>query len=412
MMRNIPSRWPVVGILLTLGLWVLLLWPVGGLADGPGPRIPGRELAPIVVQGGDVAGLLGAPGDALHVYAYRDGEMRQIPHQVDHVTAQGDYTSTVGLSLGAADEIVFMAADMGDMTPPEVSAALPISSPWYEIQATDPLSPTLVGWAYLVRTSAPIPALIEPYVAYDPETREIRTSRYALGFAEEHVGFDVLRLFGSEVDILDRTKIRLQTLLGEVTEDYLGPEPIDLIKDGPVRVVARGGSVMGYSGMVLLNLRFELPASVTAGRVSTDWSSAASGSMLYNAVAPEGVLIDGQPDAMPAQPVSPWWQVTGPTGTVVQVVDPSGVGGSLSNYYLDDDALNPSDPGDNRSYGDIGITAVGPNRTVTLSMGWWFLETDEPNVGLKVAAHAANPLQIKISEQWRGQPLFLPLVLR
>ena len=106
-MCNILRRW--------IPLWVLVGMTLVGLAlvgrasaDGVTPRSIDRNLEPVVVTGGNLPLLQGAPVDSLFAYAHRDGTYQQIPFQVDHVTLAGVYTTTLGGSLGPADEIVFM----------------------------------------------------------------------------------------------------------------------------------------------------------------------------------------------------------------------------------------------------------------------------------------------------------------
>ena len=129
-----------------------------------------RNLEPVVITGRLVNGLTGFPVDQLLVYAYSGSEWTQIPFQVDEVTATGAHTSAEDGLLDANDEIVFMAKDLGGQTPltPSLTVKLPISTGWYGIEVTDPISPAQRGWAYLVRSRVLTPTFSADYVDFDP----------------------------------------------------------------------------------------------------------------------------------------------------------------------------------------------------------------------------------------------------
>ena len=412
MMCNILRHWKPLWVLVGMALVGLAL--VGRVsADGVTPRSIGRNLEPVVVTGGDLPLLQGAPVDSLFAYAHRDGIYQQIPFQVDHVGSAGVYMTSLDDSLGPADEIVFMSSDLGDLpSPVQITNSLPISPTWYQIEVTDSLSPTLKGWAYIVRSSSLTKTFTQTYASFDSATNQITASHYVLGFASGHPGFGYLALNGSWVDILDRTKIRLQTYLGTLTEDFIGPQPIDLIKDGPVRVIARGGAVIGYSSMFHTVISSTLPAGVTGARFSTDFNVNAAPSTFYNANTPAGVTVDGSPDTMAPSPLSPWWEVAGGTGSLVQVGDSSLAGGTQTNYYKDDDTIEPTDTGDHKSYGDTGVRVDVPNPTVVYQMTYFVLPADQPNVGARYATYVAHPLQVTTTAQGQLHHIYLPIVIR
>ena len=103
--------------------------------------------------------------------------------------------------------------------------------------------------------------------------------------------------------ILDRTKIRVHMYLGTFTEEFIGPQPMDLIKNGPVRVIARG--IIGYWSMLHTSVAYSLPSGVIGVRLSTEFNVNAVPSTFYNANTPAGVTIDGSPDTMTPSPLSP-----------------------------------------------------------------------------------------------------------
>ena len=402
----------LIGISIVLVFVALALIAGQVSADTVTPRTIQRELAPVIVRGDDLSALHGASVDSLFVYHHTGGNWEQIPFQVDRM-AGGVYTDTTDGMLGPMDEIVFMTADLGDRSAlVGITSALAISPTWYQVEVTDPLSPTLKGWAYIVRSESLTKTFTQTYASFDIGSSQIRSERYALGFADSHPGFEYLALNDSGTDILDRTKIRLRTVLGTVTEDDIGPEPIDLTKDGPVRVIARGGAVIGYHGIIKMSIVYPLPMGVTGARLSTDFNADVASSTFYNANIPGGVTIDGNPDTVAPTPLSTWWQVSGDTGTLVQVADPSGVGGIQTNYYKDDDTLNPSDPGDNKSYGDTGIKVNSPHATVVYHSVYAVLPPNQPNVGAAYAARVAYPVDVAVTTPVGTVQFYLPVVMK
>jgi hypothetical protein len=414
------TRNPLTRCTLTLAVSLLALTglALAGRAAAPAdtPRSIARDLEPVVVRGADVPLLLGAPRESLFVYAYRGGGWEQVPFQVDRVVA-GIYTSTVGGLLGPEDEVVFMALDLGDLpAAPDIASALPIGAAWYQVEVTDSLSPTAKGWATIVRSSSLTRTFTQTYASFDPATARISTAHYAMGFAATHFGFDYLALNGSGVDIVDRSKMRIALIIGgPLTEESIGPVPISVTRNGPVRVIIGGGASIGYRSLLAVAGSYPnpLPQLTTGARLSMDFAATAVTSTFYNANTPAGVPVDGGPDVVAVAPLSPWWQVAGDTGTLVQVTDASGTGGTQINYYKDDASLDPNDTGDGRSYGDTGIEITPLGATVVYRSAMFVLPPDMPNVGAAYAAYATNPLLVTATLWGRApQRCALPLVLR
>lgn len=380
------------------------------------PPTMGRERAPVIVPGASLAHLAGAPTDELFVYAYEGGGFDQIPFQVDEM-AGGAYTSGVGSPLDADDELVFMASDLGGRPSTEdLTSTLPISDTWYRVEMTDPLSPTAKGWAYVVRSSALTQTFTQTYTSFITPTEQISTTTYRLGFLADHPGLDVLELNGSSEDILDRSKIRATILGSPITEEnslLASPPPVP-IKQGPVRVIVQNRGVIAYRSIFQTLVNVTSPFPVTAARLSTDFNDNVSGATYYSAVVPGGATVDGNPaETVPETPLSPWWQVSDDTGTLVQVADSSGVGGTQVNYYKDDDTIDLADTGDNKSYGDTGISVTSPNDTITFIATFWVMPPGQQKVGDVVAYHAAHPLQVTaIAPSTLVHDVYLPLALK
>jgi pimeloyl-ACP methyl ester carboxylesterase len=399
-MNRLICRRPLALLILflSLGGFSVALASLAVADAVPTVKIPDRELEPVILTGRAVAALTSLPADELIVYAHSGGGWTQIPFQVDEVTAAGAYTTTEDGLLDANDEIVFMARDLGDRAPPNVSptAKLPISPGWYEIEVIDPLSPTLKGWAYLVHSSVLTPSVTADYVDFAPAFHRINAADYGLGFGVTHTGMDYLTLGSGGMEILDRTKTRLDCgipFICPITEETMSPLPDDLIKDGPVRVIARGGQVLAYGSMARWSSTYDVPWFLWGSvRISTDFNEAATGAVYYSAVVTEGVTVDGITDTIPTGHLSAWWQLSTDTGTLIHVADTSSIGGIQSNYYVDNAEWDASDTGDRRHYGDTGVRIDAPRLSFTYTATAYFLQDLQPNVGSTYEAFSSHPL--------------------
>jgi hypothetical protein len=420
------------------GLFVLLVIIVGAAGLGvalcmqavagqaPVPKTLDRDLEPVVVTGTVVSALVGFPTDQLFVYAYSGGGWMQIPAQVDEVTAAGAYTATEDGLLDANDEIIFMAKDLGDQAPSTtpITGSLRISAGWYEIEVTDPVSPARKGWAYLVHSGVLTQAFAADYVDFDPASHRINGEAFSLGFATPHPWADHLALGGSGVNILDRTKMRLfcqkrllypETWLCPYSEEQGRSLEDDLIKDGPVRVVVRAGRVLAYGSMAAWTTPIDLPWYLAGDiRFSMDFNPTVSGATYYNAVVPGGVTVDGMADSVPDEPFSAWWQLATDTGTLIQVADTAPIGGAPRNYYEDDAAVDGSDTGDQRRYGDTGVYIATPRLAFSYRFSVYALPGTQPNVGAAYEAFFRQPLSVKahLFGDFRPNRIYLPLALR
>ncbi|MBE7551515.1 MAG: hypothetical protein HS126_10630 [Anaerolineales bacterium] len=395
------------------------------------PKTLDRNLEPVIIQGIQVNALIGAPVQHLFVYTFTgSGLAERIPVQVDEVTASGNYTGSEDSLLDANDEIIFMAKDLGNRATDTtlLTSTLPISPTWYEIEVTDPLSPTKKGWAYLVR-SGTLSSPGKDYVDYIAATQDISATTYKLGLATTFLGFDDLTLNGSSTDILDRTKLRVTLpLFGTQTENNLVPVTL-LIKDGPIRVILQQTASAG--GLASLNNTYLAYASLlqtTAGvssslslskvRTSVDFSSVASGATFYNANVPAGVTINGSTDAVPETPLSTWFQVSHSTGRLIQVTDLAQVGGTTQkNYYCEGAAEcdGTAQTGDGTSYGDSGFLIEGnvSKKFSTKSILYLPPGSGLSSVGAAYEAYFFNPLQICAGKQAGPcAEVFLPVILK
>jgi len=377
-----------------------------------------RNLDPVILTGASVPAFDGVPVDQVYVYALITDTWRQLPMQVDEVTASGAYTTTEDGRLDANDEIVFMAKDLGDQSPadPRSIPGFPRVAIFYEITVTDPLSPTHAAWAYLMYSSALTPTFSTDYVRWDAFHHRVHTANYQLGYATPQPWMDYLTLGNSTLNILDRApKSRL--CYGKLclwTENNAPELPDDLIKDGPVRLIVRGGRLLAYAAMGRWTINIPTILGANNLRYTTDFNAFSSGSTLYNSVVPDGVTVDGITDTVPAAPLSPWWQLSTNHGTIVQASDTTAIGGTQTNYYRDNSQTDRFDTGDKKSYGEIGVHVASPNKSFTYSFALYFLSGRQPNVGATYQLYFEHPLTT--SAMLRLLPLpekvYVPLLIR
>ena len=416
MLRAVLRRSVPLWIALCVAVFGLALLDAQARATDATPRSLGRDSEPVIVPGAELSVLHGVPLQSVFVYAHRGGGYRQIPFQVDHLDSTGAYTTTSTGILGPSAELVFMVSDLGDLpSPMGITVALPISASWYRIEVSDSLSPTQKGWAFIVRTSALTTTVTQTYASFDPATSRISTTAYDMGFGSNHPGLEYLALNGSGVDIVDRTKIRLKTVLGiTLDEEKLDPLSLGLVANGPIRVIPQSGDFVAYGSMFQMSISTSLttlPIGVSAARLSTDFSVSAVPATFYNANTPMGVAVDGSPDAIAPTPLSDWWQVSGGTGTLVQVIDASGTGGIHTNYYKDSDTVDFQDTGDSKSYGDTGVRVDfdSPGEKVVYHTATFVLPPDQPNIGERYAAYVDHPILVTVKPNGQTFGVHIPL---
>ncbi len=426
-------------LLILLGLIIVSVGLTSRALAGPvtEAKTLNRDLEPVVIKGADIASLIGTPVQHLFIYTYTGTDWGgQIPFQVDEVTASGSYTTTEDGLLDANDEIVFMAKDLGDRAPDTASLimTLPISATWYEIEVSDPTDPTRRGWAYLVRSSELSATFSDDYVGYIVVTQHIIASQYELGFATTHFGPNYLALNGSGVDILDRSKLRIDLnapIIGPitVTEDDLGAPPAPApVKDGPVRLIlyqtvssdnidaSLRTTTLAYASLLqtIVGVTMDIPPyiDISSIRTSVDFDSGVSPATFYNANTPGGVIIDGNPDGIAGTPASKWNQVSHSSGRLIQVTDPTPVGGIQTNFYRDNSTPESNDTGQPGSYGETGFSFEGNVNQEFILESWFFVLSGQDNVGPTYEKYFFNPLTI-VSRSSLGSPeVFLPIILK
>jgi hypothetical protein len=240
------------------------------------------------------------------------------------------------------------------------------------------------------------------------------------------VGLADLKLNGNPADILDRQEVRAKTTFLELNEEFLKafiPPTITLAIVGPVRAV-RNDSALNlalYSSRLDFDVLFDLSTiggfSIEFIRNSLDLNPIMAGSTYYDSNNTT-TTINGAPDTVPATPRVDWYQVisnTGPGGFVLTVPSINPSGGTVSNYYKDNSAIDAADTGDKQSYGDAGLRIDSPGQLIEFTLVTYILPTDTTtNVGAIYFNRVNNPLVAATAIQRFGFnfDVFLPLILK
>jgi hypothetical protein len=395
-----------------------------------------RSEDPVVITGARFPAFFGTPLNELVAYAYRGGEWAPLPFQIDEVNISGTYVISDDGLLGSNDELVFLAGDTGDSASPAEWPAdtLARRNPRYAITVTDPLSASQQAWMYLYRSTT-LTRSTASYITWTFATQTASALSYTASFSPTKlVGLSDLFINGGSVDILDRQKTRLGTILGTFNEDTLvgalGPATITLPAIGPIRAATNEGALKAafYRSAIEFQVTVNSLIAVTSVRSSFDWiSPTVSGiNSYYDSNTPGGVAIDGVPDTISSTPRTNWFQVnggiTGPGGLVMMIPNVNPGGGTVTNYYKDNGALDPNDTGDQRSFGDAGLqvscSIFSPCVAASFTLKAVILPPGtNSNVGATYYARASNPLQANTAQQCYSQSgscltaVYLPLVL-
>jgi hypothetical protein len=269
------------------------------------------------------------------------------------------------------------------------------------------------GWVYVYRSTTDFETVTADYADFDVLQWLFTADRYRLGIIPFHMSADRLEMNGSGVDVLDHTKIRVSVegLSLLLTEDDIELTGNPLVRDGRVRAYATYGmegnelTLYGYRSTFefVFDVDFiaQLPFLTTLDglRLSADLSQAAIGSIYYDANTSGGVPVDGQPDPVATSPATDWWQISGNTGTVIQIADLSILGGTRTNYYKDDATVDSTDTGDRRSYADCGSQIEDASAHLIIDLRYYVLPANQPNVGAAYRSYSFQPLQSAASEQ-------------
>ncbi|MDZ7392564.1 MAG: hypothetical protein ONB25_06705 [candidate division KSB1 bacterium] len=369
-----------------------------------------------------------------------------------HVGSANVIAADANPAFDSDDELVFLVGDMGDRAPDDVWLDDPDARRHrrFEIAVADPNDPSWRAYAYLYQSSTLQAEVPSPYgFAFDPALQQVETFMYRLRLNPNSGVVEDVAIkppYGTGVDFFDTQKIRFvgyldyagswQITIGmggapaanerdnlhlyqphEVGRHYFGytARPVvrlvrtvrQVVKFGLIRLDEAAFYVKGYfypysarlvGGVNLdteklkevFHTEDDIYIELELLRQSWDFNSNAAGMRFYNRFN-DGVLIDGQPDAVNSAirlPIREWGLVTGPQGSMfTHGTFRDTTWQSIALYYHDSqqggvaDGTSGGDTGDGVSYGDYGIVFRGSGQdSVDLELGFvaYFLPANLP----------------------------------
>lgn len=415
------------GTAVFLFLW--LTFPTNNQATAAPANTLNRPEDPVIVAGADLPAFDGQPIDELKLYTFNGSSWSAVPFQIDERLNDitGTYTIFEDGLLDDNDELVFMAKDAGQIatTTDWPSDTQALANPRVEVEVNDPLSPADKGWAYLYRSTT---LAIDPtsYITWNESLQTVTALSYTASFTDTFVGLADVTVNGNGVDILDRQKTRVDTSIINLDEEDLAgliDPTVTISVVGPVRGVDNSGAlnISIYGTRFDSDVSFDTsisPIPVQSVRNSLDLNDPGT-TGITNYFNSNGVsaTIDGNNDVVGATPRVDWFQVSGAAGGMVAafpVVDAGG--GTVTNYYKDDDTIDPGDTGDQLSYGDSGLFISNPGTIINFTLVSLILPPNSTtSVGAEYYDRINNPLTTITTTQVFGevaeQKVYLPVVI-
>ncbi len=431
-----------------------LLAAIPGLLGAAGIE---RPFDPVVVTGAQLGDFLGADTSDIYVYAYVEGNWRQIPFQIDQLDWNSElavysYFAPHNAVLDSLDELCFMAVDMGDSVVDNRWIADIGSTLYqrYQVAAWDTsVVPARKSYAYVYRSSSITPAF-SPYMSYQTGvvgvSDTVSAQSYIFGQNGDAIPDYLSLLTGKErgPDILDRWKIRFKGSIGPYwgSPEYIESEesalrdPALQVRAGAVRVIHRrefGINMQGNELPLYLSLesmfypwsyKIDLVKEGLPGylgmqemRQTVDYLPNVTGS-LFHWSGGTGIPVDGVLDVIPDKsfdtPAVNWYMVQGEFGIAATVFNMLPITGThLSLYYIDDSSTEHGaqrdgigDTGDMMAYAESGVqlTASGSDPidieddNENLAATFYYLPGYHTAAyGDSLADYSRHPLQIVVT---------------
>ncbi len=429
-----------LGLALILGL-ALTASPAQAQPNGPTAGLStARAEDPVEVMGSALPDLAGAPIAELALYAFDGNTWAPIPFQIDERDGSDTFVASEDGLLDANDVLVFMARDAGS---PAGLAQWPVdaqarAAKRQVIQAADPLSGAS-GTVYLYRSTT-LARSATSYVTWNQAGQTVTTPVFTAAFDPDNfIGLADLHLHGGP-DVLDRQKIRVSAKFGPFplppfNEETIGEAVgisgnITLTIQGPVRAM-RGGDALNVAFYrerfvfeTILDIS-SLPQGTTVESIRTSFDlndPATTGLTSFFGSNGNNAAIDGNPDSVAEGSLFQWVQASGgpagPGGMVVAFPNTNVGGGSAANYYLDNDAVDAGDTGDQKSFADTGLIINNPTGSAAITLAGMVLPPGTTaNVGQSVYARTVTPITVQVSPMPFVDPgavreLYLPMITR
>ena len=346
-------------------------------------------------------------------WAEADGVPQTVTNPGDRGSGAVISGTTGDPTVDENDEIAMMTEDAGGSAAGKPAPGGVVAGTRTPVKITDPLDPDSSRFIYLFRTDSGLnPDAGTDYVSYrqiyspgllggyrdgynyssigdnvngppvNPEDSRVKTSRYEIGIPGRWMIDRLVIAAGEgEADILDGDKSTVSPTgcgRNELTFSRGGGGFIANI-DGPVRAIrsfigANSGTFtqreyIFYEGMFENRTFLRVHPGINQFVTAMDLSPDAIGMTYRNQLNPDGVTIDGIPDAPVAGPFD-WEQFSGAMGSVTNVARyESDIEGLVRSSYYQDDATPPSNSsmlcsGDDHSYGAAGpMLSTSQNNT-------------------------------------------------
>ena len=366
-----------------------------------------RKYEPIILKCDTLSDFQGFKIDHLYMFSYNAAmdQWQMVPFQFDEINLAGDEAEKYFLPddslLDEDDELVFMAADLGDKA--ERGSWVPgtdtlrIELAFYD--STDHSS----GYVYLYHSDKTLGTIPDWYkMQYDAENDRVSSVNYVVGFNNTGQLGDVsIKSLSGEIgtDIFDRIKIRIYlsffSFFLAADEDSVRLNRA-YAKQGPVRVIRNmEGSFLYrpyFSEETFTQTSFFYPYNawfklidipigqiksvpglkIDEFRVSWDYSSNAKNMFFYSEFnKQQTILIDGNKandnvDITCYPNDLNWTMITGNEGTMLNIFYVPPFGDNIQLYYHeatdgstgDYQSLLSYDTGDLLSYGDNGFSLI------------------------------------------------------
>lgn len=399
----------------------------------------------------------------LHLFAYRAGQWREIPFQIDErgleINADGDTTlnsyfpNAKDGMLDDSDELLFMAQDAGERAAANewFDDANAKKNTRYEIRVTDPLTQRL-GYVYLYRSNTlAADPLLPTYVKYaagpiaNPAADTVRGVSYSQGHTSNGIPnyLTVSPAFGGTgADFIDRLKLRIRatvpvfgnqtinendnlvataggirTVQGRVRVIRQVRERLQIFLFGtpiPVDTLAISLFFYPYSAQLAgeINLTSTLGARLL--RASFDFDPNVSNQAWHNQNVGPRIVTGTSGTLSPTEaqivllPKRNWFTMGSIHGSLTGIFSMDPIANTTQQFYFCDTQSSTAcdgtpDTGDNRSYGDTGFKIESASAIVArfqLGMSAFYLKPGlTRNEAAALSANAETPVQITTNAQ-------------
>jgi hypothetical protein len=458
------SRWARATALACAALASVTAAACSGPGPGGGGSTLNRPADPVVLTGAQAPGLQGIAPGRLVAFRASGGRWAQLPVQVDErrattmaavynlpasttfygasidvpVTTYADPTTFVGADPNAAvdadDEVVFMSRDAGG---PRGSLPAPAGTRGgaVEVRVNDPLDTAAAGYVYLFDSDGSLdPSAGQSYVDYDfslnsgdyratyrrtdgpnPEDSSVTGRTYRAHFSDRWLLDRITLAEGDRptADVIDRIKWDIPLFCVRNENTFNEEEGAFVVnKSGPVRALrSYVGANSGpntqnthafYDTSVDTTVDLRVHAIPVVG-AHVDYSRQAFGMTFRDPTVPNGVPVDGSPEAPPATTPS-WWTLHGAQGGLgySAIYDTDASGAPVRWYEDDTTPAQAQCTGDGEAIGDSGAHF---NNIACTDPGLDCTQHFQARIRIVATSAATTPAELQRQASQRLRPL-------